>query len=230
MASRHTFQAPSAARAEAARLADAAPRRASTLLLLFELGEMRAELALVLLALAGVALGLGSWWPALAWLEAVGALLALPVVAVVVALRRSIIDTPWLRRSAVAVGTAAALVALAVGVTTLSTGLSLAGSWLAGVLRHLPVAAALLAAAGLALQVEAERRRARSWLLVGSWTALAFALWAPARWDPSQPGWSAIGVLLFAAFAGGGAGGAVSYVIAKRCAAPDPHPRAKARA
>lgn len=76
----------------------------------------------------------------------------------------------------------------------------------------------LLAAVGVVLQVLAERRRARSWLLFGSWFAIAFALWAPTAWDPSQPGWTALGALLFGAMAGGGAAALVSYLIARRYA------------
>jgi len=76
--------------------------------------------------------------------------------------------------------------------------------------------AGVLGVAGLAIQSWAERRRARSWLLVGSWAALAFALQAPGAWDASSPGWSAAGMLLFAALAGGCSAAAVSYLIAKR--------------
>ncbi|MBW2523838.1 MAG: hypothetical protein JRI23_06670 [Deltaproteobacteria bacterium] len=75
-----------------------------------------------------------------------------------------------------------------------------------------------LAAVGVVLQVLAERRRARSWLLFGSWFSIAFALWAPRAWDPSLPGWTALGALLFGAMAGGGAAALVSYLIARRCA------------
>jgi hypothetical protein len=294
-------------------------RRLGAALLVFELHDMRALMALAGLALVGGALGLAAMWPALARIEAIAALLLLPPLAVVLALRWTLVERGCLRAVALGVGAASALAAFGTAIAIVHPAGPFESFWLrtdapeqtvgsafeprqvtltvrgtlqgdggavrlgvgrdgketvvrlafdtdsirdrrsfglgepvqqrlaavpapgegplrvrlieapasldagvhvvvspAGVLERYAVPmAGVLGVAGLAVQSWAERRRARSWLLVGSWAALAFAIQAPGAWDASSPGWSAAGVLLFAALAGGCSAAAVSYVVAK---------------
>lgn len=297
------------------------------MLLWMELGEVRAQVAIALVAVAALALGLATVWPVLARLEAIAAMLGLPVLAVGVALRKSVVQDRWLRRAVFAVGGASALLAVLAALATLFPSDPLGTVWLnpdgnertvtsaadaahvtltvrapargadqplrlavgrggferevrmsleaplestpslldvtepiverrvavavpgRGPLRvrwlnplddaddrievtvrstslaarHVVLIGGLLAAVGFVLQVLAERRRARSWLLLGSWFAIGFAMWAPTAWDPSQPGWTALGALLFAVMAGGGGAAVVSYLIARRYAVSERH-------
>jgi hypothetical protein len=304
----------------------------SALALWFELGEMRGQVAIALVALSALALGLASIWPALARVEAMVAMFSLPALAVVVAMRNSLFQERGLRGAVWTVGAASAALAVVAAASSLfpsepfgelalgpqarerslalppeTSHLSLTvrapatpadqplrlGVGRGGQEREVAISleapaeldpspfamsdpvverrvavvvpgqgplrvrlldpveltssrvelavrptsladqyafiiGSLLAAVGVVLQVLAERRQARSWLLFGSWFSIAFALWVPTVWDPSQPGWTALGALLFGAMAGGGAAAFVSYLIAQRYA-PAPGRRLERR-
>lgn len=183
------------------------------MLLLLELGEMRGQLAIALIGVGAVALGLGTVWPPLAHAEAVAAMLLLPPLVVAVTVRRSIVPSPGLRIGGATVASACALLAFGSAVAALFPRASVSLLWQAFAPHALGTGVTLGVAALLA-QVLAERRQARSWLLIGSWTALAFAGRASA-WDADSPGWTAMGVLLFAALTGGLGGTVVSYLVAR---------------
>jgi hypothetical protein len=176
--------------------------------LVFRAQDLQAEIALGLMSLVLVALGVAVYVPAISRDLAVIALLVTAPLVGFVSARWAWNERGGLRLAALGVAAALTLAAVVSVAATLSSHGALLGS--AGL-----ALVVLLGGAAALVQIWAERRRARSWLLVGAGVVAALAAYGPVGFDGASPAQSALRILAVAFVAGGGAGIAVSYVIAR---------------
>jgi hypothetical protein len=146
---------------------------------------------------AVVALLAGQYFEGLARAQALLALVGTPLLAVALGMRSLVNERGRLRAAALA----------AAGLAVVGCEVAVASALFASPAPRL-LEAALWAAAALAVLVQLASARARvpTFFAVGVGTATALGLYAPAHLSPEQLATSALGTLVVALLAGGGAG------------------------